>query len=84
MGLPKTVWLTALSCGGWACHGRDHIDAWLQFASLCRQNGNFSLAEKILIDRLALQVRITTITTTLHPPPPRPTSLLIVLRSRYP
>lgn len=52
-----TVWQRILSVRSLILTPRDHVDTWLQFASLCRQNGNFPLAEKILTERI-------------NPPPP--------------
>jgi serine/threonine-protein kinase mTOR len=48
-----TVWQRVLSVRSLILHPRDHIDAWLQFASLCRQSDNFFLAERVLSERLA-------------------------------
>ncbi len=51
-----SVWQRVLSVRSLILSPKDHIDAWLQFVSLCLQSKNFSLAEKILTERLAVNV----------------------------
>jgi FKBP12-rapamycin complex-associated protein len=49
-----SVWQRVLSVRSLILRPTDHVQAWLQFAALCLQSKNFSLAEKVLTERLAL------------------------------
>ncbi|CAM9628539.1 unnamed protein product, partial [Phaeothamnion confervicola] len=49
------VWQSILAVRSLVLSPRDDIHSWLQFASLCRQSGNFSLSEKVLTRLLGLQ-----------------------------
>ncbi|KAM3569626.1 hypothetical protein VYU27_008290 [Nannochloropsis oceanica] len=51
-----SVWQRVLSVRSLILSPTDHIDAWLQFSALCLQSKNYSLAEKVLTERLSLHV----------------------------